>query len=119
MRVLTGAGICDETGRNTYKANELSKIAASLHGQAGVKIENELLFPIAARIVPYMREHGFKQFPRRPKEIDPTQYAFGGKMMWEYFRDSPEHKEWFDTYVMHCDSSSVLTTRIDSPQTHG
>lgn len=102
MRVLTGVGICDETGPNTYTANELSKIAASPLGQAGVKIENELLFPIAAKVVPYMREHGFKQFPRRPKEMDPTQYAFGGKMMWEHFRDSPEHKQWFDTYAMRC-----------------
>lgn len=97
MRVLTGAGICNETGRNTYRANELSKIAASLLGQAGVKIENELLFTIAAKIVPYMREHGFKQFPRRPKEMDPTQYALGGKMMWEHFKDNAEYKQWFDT----------------------
>lgn len=114
MRVLTGVGICDETGRNTYKANELSKIAASPLGQAGVKIENELLFPVAAKIVPYMREHGFKQFPRRPKEIDPTQYAFGGKMMWEYFRDSPEYKQWFDTYVMCCAGCVVFAISTDA-----
>lgn len=99
MRVLTAVGICEETAPNTYQSNELSKVAASLGGKAGVKITNELLFPIAAQLVPYMREHGFKQFPNRPKEMDPTEYTFGGRMMWEYFKDNPETKQWFDTYV--------------------
>lgn len=100
MRVLTCAGVGEETAPNTYKPNDISAIAASLGGQAEVKIKNELLFPIASRLVPYMREHGFKQFPQRPTEMDPTQFTYGGKMMFEYLKDTPDMKQWFDTYVV-------------------
>lgn len=98
MRVLTCVGIADEVGVNTYRANELSNIVTSLGGKAGVKVINELLFPVATSVVPYMRAHGgMKQFPRRPEEIDITQFTFGGKTMFEYFKDNQEQKQWFDT----------------------
>lgn len=99
LRVLTSVGIGEEVAANTYKSNQISEIAASAGGQAGVKFLNELLFSVAARIVPYMREHGFKQFPRRPQEMDPTQFAFDGRMMWDYLKDTPEMKNSFDTLM--------------------
>ncbi|KAI5360201.1 putative O-methyltransferase domain, S-adenosyl-L-methionine-dependent methyltransferase [Septoria linicola] len=99
MRVLTSVGIGEETSPNTYLSNEISQIAGSEGGQAGIKYLNELLFSVAARIVPYMREHGFKQFPKRPEEMDPTQYTFGGRMMWDYLKDTPEMKNSFDTLM--------------------
>jgi hypothetical protein len=97
MRVLSCVGISNETSPNTYEANEISQIAGGQGGQAGIKYLNELLFSVAARVVPYMREHGFKQFPQRPNEMDPTQFAFQGRTMWEYLRDAPEMKNQFDT----------------------
>lgn len=100
MRVLTGAGVADEIASNTYAANPISKIAATAGGKAGVKIMNELLFPVAAQLVPYMRQHGFKQFPDRAKgELDPTQFTFDGKIMFDYFKDNSEIKHWFDTLM--------------------
>lgn len=100
LRVLSAVGIGKETSPNTYEANEISQIAGSQGGQAGIKYLNELLFSVAARVVPYMREHGFKQFPRKDAgEMDPTQFTFQGRTMWEYLKDTPEMKLQFDTYV--------------------
>lgn len=109
MRVLSCVGIGNEISPNTYESNEISRIAGSQAGQAGIRYLNELLFSVAASIVPYMREHGFKQFPHRPKEMDPTQFTFQGRTMWEYLKDTPEMKHWFDTYAfkvcnISCDS---------------
>lgn len=61
-------------------------------------ISNEELFPIAAKLVPYMRERGFHQFPKRPQEIDPVEYVHG-KTMWEYWKENPELKDWFDALM--------------------
>ncbi|GIZ44061.1 hypothetical protein CKM354_000727000 [Cercospora kikuchii] len=99
MRVLTSVGVGREVAPNTYEANAISEIAGSEGGQAGIKYLNELLFSVAARIVPYMREHGFKQFPTRPKEMDPTQFTFDGRIMWDYLKDTPEMKNSFDTLM--------------------
>lgn len=115
MRALTSVGIATETAPNIYQANAISQIAASQGGKAGIKYLNELLFAVGAQIVPYMREHGFKQFPQRPEEVDPTQFTFDGRVMWDYLKDTPEMKNWFDTLVIILtDSSAVLTVFLQA-----
>lgn len=99
LRVLTSVGIGEETAPDTYRANAVSILAGSAGGQAGVTFTNELLFQVAARLAPFMREHGFHAFPQRPAEMDVVQFTFNGRDMWQYLRDTPHMKDAFDTLM--------------------
>lgn len=95
MRPLLSVGYCEETGPNAYQANELSKATCSSIGRASLKINNDLFFKFAAQIVPYMREHGFKQFPES-HETSLSQYTFQGRSFYDYLKQDAEMKAWFD-----------------------
>ena len=71
-------------------------------------LSTDLGFPVGAKLIELIREHGLHQFPEGPEQMNPFQYTFG-MSIFDYFQHDAEQKEAFDNYM-------TIRRPVDAPQ---
>lgn len=114
MRLVTYVGIVDEVGPSEYAANETTytinlpgMIAGEKHQyaqqgpQTAQMLSNpfsfDLFFPVGAKLVDYMHDTGFHQFPK-DGEKNPFAYAWNIEF-WDFFEQRSDHRKYFADYM--------------------
>ncbi|KAL9045006.1 MAG: hypothetical protein Q9214_001897 [Letrouitia sp. 1 TL-2023] len=98
MRLVTYCGICNEVGESQYSANEATDLINTPGLNGGEKHHYDLFFPIGTKLVEYMNETGVHQFPEKPEEKSPFEFAHG-MPVWKFFQQNKKYRKYFDDYM--------------------
>ena len=98
MRLVTYCGVCDEVGESEYAANGATQLIITPGLSGGQRHHFDLFFPIGAKLVEYMQETGIHQFPLKPNDKSPFEYAHG-MPFWEFLIKRDDRRKDFDDYM--------------------
>ncbi|KAG2416638.1 hypothetical protein HFD88_007854 [Aspergillus terreus] len=93
LRFMAVIGLCDEDGE-AYVANERTNFHALSGSVAAVKTTYDLFFPMAGRLVDYMRGPGLS-----PDAESLSKFTYGVNHVFELMESDPQLKKTFDEYM--------------------
>ncbi|GES60019.1 O-methyltransferase [Aspergillus terreus] len=94
LQFLAVIGLCDEDGGGAYVANERTNFHALSGSMAAVKTTYDLFFPMAGRLVDYMRGPGLKSDAESL-----SKFTYGVDHVFELMENDPQLKKIFDEYM--------------------